>query len=246
MKRNAFTLMEVLIGAFLFVMVAVICSAIFAYTVSNRNKAHQQNQINQTAKNFFEEIGQHLRSTNSSQKIKICGTGYFNIPPSDPQEYEISGEFLGYRKIGLQLRIFYGNPGADNILYIYYPHPTNYNIVRQIFQGSFDEHSLDDCSTTPIGPNITSESKILNPSDIKLSLKRQGTNVPPLQVADGPYFAFMGCDDYMNTGDGFVCEGYGPIIRVFIGLEGGIQIKGKGVSGTSSVFQTTFTTRRAP
>lgn len=223
--------MEILIGAGIFVLVASISTAIFGYTIYSRNKTNQQNQINQTAKDFMDEIGGHLRSSRTDQKIKICGL--LNYNPTDI----IGGDELSQRKIGTELRIFYGSgggAGGTNILYQYLADKNN-NIQRNIYSRG----SMPNCNEALFGPDSTH----LNPLDVRLSNFR----LPPPQNTQGPYLAFMGCDDYKGSEpSSSAWDGYAPIIRVIFGLESGVGGSSVTSKNTSSVFQTTFTTRRPP
>jgi len=233
-KKNSFTLIEILIGAGIFVLVASISTAIFGYTIYSRNKTQQQNQISQTAKNVLDEIGSLIRDPNST-KIRICGQDYFN---NVGQNFEISsGELLGHRKVGNDLRIL-----KNGVVYIFTP---NFNYVTNTPNSSYDVLKIIiNNDPTAINCPLPPSGSLLNSSDVRLSRRNHDNTGGLIKQAAGdiPYLAFMGCDDFPDNT--FYCDQSStilqrPIIRIFLGLETTTRQR-----PTASIFQTTFTSRR--
>ena len=135
---KSFTLMEILLGALIFVVVGIMATATITSAVNTRNKTKQQRTINMAAQRIFDEIGRTIRDGNPKKQIYICSHdsqgqlvppykiwGSVNEPPNDfvkdavgagfnenTIRYNINnpafGEQLGERRMGNILQIVAG------------------------------------------------------------------------------------------------------------------------------------------
>lgn len=95
-KVKSFTLMEILLGAFIFVIVAIMATAIISSVVNTRTKTNQQRTINMAAQRIFDEIGKTIKDGNPKKHIYICSHDYEGhvVPDAWGTENEPPNDFV--------------------------------------------------------------------------------------------------------------------------------------------------------